>query len=121
MDDLGEFNSRVNRGLRFVVHLPTAADAHYAGKGVKVDATDTPIFWYRLEGKAEYRVIRADLSAVEVDSPPKVPGALSLNDWDRKEQASRRPWLSRGSAQREKPDGAGKTNRDRAKRTERLD
>ena len=42
------------------------ADAHYAGKGVKVDATDTPIFWYRPEGKAKYRVIRADLSVVDM-------------------------------------------------------
>jgi len=98
LDDLSEFNSRVNDGLRFVVHLPTEADAHYAGKGVKADTTDTPIFWYRPEGKAEYRVIRADLSAVEVDSPPEIPGALSLNDWDRKEQASRRPWRNPAAA-----------------------
>ena len=98
LDDLSEFNSRVNDGLRFVVHLPTEADAHYAGKGVKVDATDAPIFWYRPEGKAKYRVIRADLSVVEMDSPPQVPGALSLNDWDRLARGSRRPWRNPAAA-----------------------
>ena len=34
-------------GLAFVGGLPPAADAHYAGKGVKFGAADRPIFWYR--------------------------------------------------------------------------
>lgn len=98
LDDLSELNSRVNRGIRFVVHLPTEADAHYAGKGVKVDATDTPVFWYRPEGKTKCRVIRADLSVVEMDLPPLVPGALPLNDWDRQARGSGRPWRNPAAA-----------------------
>ena len=43
--------------------LPEAADAHYAGKGVKRDAKDRPIFWYQPEGAKKYRVIYADLAA----------------------------------------------------------
>ena len=34
-------------GLMFTNGLPPEADAHYAGKGVKFGAADTPIFWYR--------------------------------------------------------------------------
>jgi predicted metalloprotease with PDZ domain len=58
---------------------------------VKFDATDTPIFWYRPEGNGKYRVIRADLSVVEVDSPPEIPGAQALGDWERDVRVSRRP------------------------------
>lgn len=90
--EIMEFSKKVHRGPQFVVELPPEADAHYAGKGVKVDATDTPIFWYRPEGKGEYRVIRADLSVVEVDAPPEIPGAEALADWGRGERASQRPW-----------------------------
>ena len=31
----------------FAFALPTKADAHYAGKGVRLGAADKPIFWYR--------------------------------------------------------------------------
>ena len=89
--EIHEFANKVDRGPQFVAGLPTEADAHYAGKGVKVDATDTPIFWYRPGGEGEYRVIRADLSVVELDSPPEIPGAQALSDWGRDERVSRRP------------------------------
>jgi hypothetical protein len=89
--EIHEFGRKVDRGPGFVAELPTEADAHYAGKGVKFDATDTPIFWYRPGGEGKYRVIRADLSVVEVDSPPKIPGAQALGDWERDARASRRP------------------------------
>jgi len=38
---------KLTRGISFAVEqLPREADAHYAGKGVKLGAADTPIFWY---------------------------------------------------------------------------
>ncbi len=80
------------RGFSFADRLPQEADAHYAGKHVKVDATDTPIFWYKPEGKKKYRVIRADLSVIETDTPPEIPDARSISDWGRQQLASRRPW-----------------------------
>ena len=57
----------------FTVLLPKEADAHYAGKGVSLGAADTPIFWYRPKDAKKYRVIYADLSVREADTPPSVP------------------------------------------------
>ncbi|MHC4403205.1 MAG: C45 family autoproteolytic acyltransferase/hydrolase [Planctomycetota bacterium] len=92
-----EFSMKLDRGPRFVAGLPTEADAHYAGKGVKVDAPDTPIFWYRPEGRDGYRLIRADLSVVEVNSPPEVPGAQAINGWRRAQLARQSPWPDPGA------------------------
>ena len=91
-NEIMDFAKKVIRGPLFVAELPPEADAHYAGKGVKLDATDTPIFWHRPEGKGKYRVIRADLSVIETDTPPEIPGAQVLSDWGKEELASRRPW-----------------------------
>jgi outer membrane lipoprotein-sorting protein len=64
------------RGLSFAFEqLPRAADAHYAGKGVKVGAADTPVFWYRPGSAKRYRVIYADLSVREADKAPSVANA----------------------------------------------
>ncbi len=87
-----EWSDKVSRGPWFADRLPPEADAHYAGKGVKVDATGTPIFWYRPEGKGKYRMIRADLSVIETDTPPEISGAKAISDWGRGERVSRRPW-----------------------------
>jgi hypothetical protein len=65
----------IKRGLGFVVELPREADAHYAGKGVSLGAPGTPIFWYRPKDAKKYRVICADLSVREADTPPSVPDA----------------------------------------------
>ena len=65
----------MTRGLGFVVELPREADAHYAGKGVSLGAPGTPIFWYRPKDAKKYRVIYADLSVREADTPPSVPDA----------------------------------------------
>ena len=51
------------------------ADAHYAGKGVSLGAPGTPIFWYRPKDAKKYRVIYADLSVREADTPPDVSKA----------------------------------------------
>ena len=65
----------MTRGLGFVVELPREADAHYAGKGVSLGAPGTPIFWYRPKDAKKYRVIYADLSVREADTPPNVSKA----------------------------------------------
>lgn len=62
----------MTRGLGFVVELPREADAHYAGKGIKLGTADTPIFWYRPKDAKNYRVIYADLSVRDADTPPNV-------------------------------------------------
>jgi len=63
---------RVQRGLSFATRLPPSADAHYVGKGVSFGAADTPIFWYRPKDSKNYRVIYADLSVRDSDTPPNV-------------------------------------------------
>jgi outer membrane lipoprotein-sorting protein len=69
---INEILQRVQRGLNFVYRLPANADAHYVGKGVSFGAADTPIFWYRPKGSKNYRVIYADLSVRDSDTPPNV-------------------------------------------------
>ena len=64
------------RGLSFAFEqLPREANAHYAGKGVKLGAADTPVFWYRTGDTKKYRIISADLSVREADTAPSVPNA----------------------------------------------
>jgi len=70
----------VQRGLLFALMLPTNADAHYAGKGVSLGAADKPIFWYRPQHAKKYRVIYADLSVRDADTPPNVPNAQPVPD-----------------------------------------
>ena len=67
-----EILQRVQRGLSFAIRLSPNADAHYVGKGVSFGAADTPIFWYRPEDSTKYRVIYADLSVRDSDTPPNV-------------------------------------------------
>jgi outer membrane lipoprotein-sorting protein len=67
---------KFGRGFSFAFEqLPREADAHYAGKGVKVGAADTPVFWYRPGDAKKYRIISADLSVREADTAPSVPNA----------------------------------------------
>lgn len=98
LEEHSKFARIVQRGPWFALNLPPEADAHYAGRGVKVDAADTPVFWYRPEGKGNYRVIRADMSVIETDSPPIVPGSRALADWDKGERPSQRPWRNLAAA-----------------------
>jgi outer membrane lipoprotein-sorting protein len=78
--ELMPLSMTIGRGAGFVTRLPASADAHYAGKGVKRDTPDRPIFWYKPEGKQAYRVIYADLTIKEQDQPPQVEGAVRLAD-----------------------------------------
>ena len=74
-DKFMEDQGQIQRGIHFANHLPPSAEAHYVGKGVRLGAADTPIFWYRPTAAKKYRVIYADLSVREADAPPKVPKA----------------------------------------------
>ena len=71
--ELAEAQLKLLRGVMFTDLLPKEADAHYAGKGVSLDAADTPIFWYRPTETQAYRIVYADLSVREADTPPSVP------------------------------------------------
>jgi hypothetical protein len=66
---------RLQPGVAFAASLPPEADAHYAGQGVVRGKADTPIFWYRPQGAKMYRVVDADLSVRETDTPPEVANA----------------------------------------------
>ncbi len=71
---------KIQPGLTFVSLLPPEAGAHYAGKGVSLGAADTPIFWYRPDENAKYRVVYGDLSVREAETPPSVPETLPEPD-----------------------------------------
>jgi outer membrane lipoprotein-sorting protein len=54
-------------------------DWHYAGKGVKLNTPDRPVFWYRDDKESKtYHVLYADLSVKEVPAAeaPKAPQAV---------------------------------------------
>jgi len=57
---------KINRGLTFVTRLPKEADSCYVGAGATFGDATKPIFWYRPQGSATYRVIYADLSVLDV-------------------------------------------------------
>jgi outer membrane lipoprotein-sorting protein len=61
---------------------PEQNDWHYAGKGVKLNAPNQPIFWYRShKASATYSVLYADLSVKEVPAAetPKEPAPSEQN------------------------------------------
>ncbi|GEM_PF-1348345 len=68
-----EGSKKLQRAMRFMLRLPADSDWHYGGKGVSIGAADTPVFWCRPKNAAKYRVIHADLSVQETDTPPSVP------------------------------------------------
>ena len=61
---------KMSRGGMFAAGLPNSCDKHYAGKGVKLNTPDTPVFWYRPEKSETYRVIYADLTVKSVSQAP---------------------------------------------------
>lgn len=48
-------------------------NAVYAGKGVKLNAPDTPVYWYQPKGAKTYKVLYADLTVRDVE-PEALPG-----------------------------------------------
>jgi outer membrane lipoprotein-sorting protein len=78
MEKAMQLTSKIGRGFSFALQLPESTGAHYAGQGVKRDAKDTPVFWYRPEGSKAFRVIYADLTMKDMDAAPKIPGAVPV-------------------------------------------
>ena len=72
--------TKISRGFSFstLLGIDSDADAHYAGKGVKLNDKDRPIFWYRPKGTDSYRVIYADLSVQEQAVAPRIEGAVKV-------------------------------------------
>jgi outer membrane lipoprotein-sorting protein len=70
-----EFSAKLTRGMAFVRDLSRENDMHYAGKGVKLNTPNRPIFWYKPTGKDRYQMIYADLSVKEV-APSELPEDL---------------------------------------------
>jgi outer membrane lipoprotein-sorting protein len=72
-----ELSMKLGGTFGFLVALSTDQnDWHYAGKDVKLNTSDRPIFWYkRNSASTTYQVLYADLSVKEVpaDEAPKVP------------------------------------------------
>jgi outer membrane lipoprotein-sorting protein len=60
-----EIAPKMAAAAAILLRLSPENDWHYAGKGVKVNTPDRPIFWYKPTGTAKYGVIYADLSVKE--------------------------------------------------------
>jgi outer membrane lipoprotein-sorting protein len=78
MQQLMKQSIAIGRGFQFALSLPESAEVHYAGKEVKQDAKDRPVFWYKPAETKPYRVIYADLSVKDTDRTPQVEGAKRL-------------------------------------------
>lgn len=80
MEKIMQLGAKIGRGFSFAMQLPATADAYYAGKGVKRDTPDTPIFWYRPEGAKTYRVIDAELTVHDAATAPQLPEAVRIEN-----------------------------------------
>lgn len=79
IQELMKTSVNLGRALQFAFQLPKTAQAHYAGKGVKRGDKDAPVFWYKPEGAAKWRVISGDLSVKDMPAAPQVAGAAPVN------------------------------------------
>ena len=72
-----KLTQKLMKGMMFYNTMTPQNDSHYAGKGVKLDAPDTPILWYKPTGTDKYNVIYADLSVKEMtaEEVQKLPEA----------------------------------------------
>ena len=62
-----QLGTSFGRGMIFFQQLdPGRIEWHYAGKGVKLGASETAVFWYQPKDSKTYRVIYGDLSAEDV-------------------------------------------------------
>lgn len=62
----------MTRAFAFAEALPSESDCRYLGKDVRLGDAEKPIFWYRPEGSAVYRVIYGDLRVADV-APEDLP------------------------------------------------
>ena len=76
----GELGAKLGGTFGFLFSLSADNDWHYAGKDVKLNTPDRPIFWFRASKTSKsYQVLYADLSVKEVPSGavPKIPASQS--------------------------------------------
>jgi hypothetical protein len=69
---LAEFGAQVVRGMEFVRNLTPENDWSYAGKAVKINTPNRPVFWYKPAGSDKYRVLYADLT-IKPAAPDDLP------------------------------------------------
>ena len=67
-----EVGMRFGQGLVFIRFFKGQGQWHYAGKGVKLGDSDTPIFWYQPKDSQTWRVIYGDLRVEDI-SPENLP------------------------------------------------
>jgi len=80
-EDLYKMAMELGRGMTFPGTLPAEADAHYAGRGVKVGGDAKPIFWYKPKGEGKYRVLSTDWKWTETETAPTAANAVKLGGW----------------------------------------
>ena len=64
--------ARWAQGFVFIRFFKGQGQWHYAGKGVKMGDSNTPIFWYQPQESQTWRVIYGDLRVEDI-SPEKLP------------------------------------------------
>lgn len=64
--------TKLSRGLQFAMMMRPENDWHYAGEGVELGDSATPIWWYRPQDSQTYRVIYGDLTFEDV-APEDLP------------------------------------------------
>ncbi len=68
-----EGSRKLHRAMNFMLQVPKDSGWQYGGKGVSIGEAGTPIFWYRPKETTKYRVIYADFSVRDAETPPSVP------------------------------------------------
>ncbi len=64
--------TRMGQGYVFIRFFKGQGQWHYAGKGVELGDSDTPIFWYQPQESQTWRVIYGDLTVEDV-APEDLP------------------------------------------------
>jgi outer membrane lipoprotein-sorting protein len=68
----------IGRGFQFALSLPAGSQAHYAGKGIKKDMPNRPVFWYLPAGALRWRVVDATLAVRDAETPPDIADAAPI-------------------------------------------
>jgi hypothetical protein len=74
-----ELAMKWGQGLVFIRFFKGQGQWHYAGQGVKLGDSATPIFWYQSQGSETYRVIYGDLHVEDV-AEEDLPKPLSAEE-----------------------------------------
>lgn len=87
-----ELEKKMGAHLLFLRFYKGEGKWYYRGKGVKLGAAETPIFWYRPKGSETYRVIYGDLHVTDVarenlpeplDADDVVKTSISFQQWSK--------------------------------------